>query len=603
MPVATTVCFESGVVRASSTSHIRTRCPLLSTTPDLTRNIVEPSTIDVYSSKIMKPLLCRCIRLAILVTVSVALLSLAQDRLLHSSYLRHRSLQLSRATYQQRPSIQYQQQNVNIEAAGSSTRGSFPTQIHEVESKRSIQNHEQMISTPGQQFGGSQQDYYLNGIQDSNMPRQAHFIPINDSQERDAGPQQRMNQSQQQNSWTINDSLQKDGSLRPDEYPTNTRGGYLERNGFKDRDHPLQQVTQSHGQVGATMHIPQTQALPQTLQSQLQSRQPIYSQFQTPETQQSNQLQVMSSQSVSGPGFIPPEKQVLQALNQHVTDSRLGVSVPEQDPECVVPDAAEKPVRHPVWTASYPGSGAKLTWKLIRAITGIFTSDDHDHNGRVEKGTIVAVKTHYPSHTPPEVFRSDKVKHISRAVLLTRNPINSIPSYHNFVYEQQNGLLNHSTRAPIEVWIRWRNNFFEQELLAWVDHQKYWLDNYPPDAFHLISMEQLTSPDRGPHALYKLGQFLANGEPDIAESLVPAERITCIWDMFVNSKVPGEAERRHSHRSGGPATYPFTSDQLDRMIVTLEKLKAEYRDSSDLVMILDEYVLAIQTTKTGIDQL
>lgn len=540
-----------------------------------------------------KALLSRSIRTAIIVLVSISLLELAHKRILSSSHLRHRSLQLSRDTYLQRPSSQYQQQSVHFEAAGSNAVG--------FESKQSIQNHQQVISPPRQQLGGSQQGPYLTGVQNSNTQQDTHSTPTNGSQNRDTETQQWMEQTQQQYSWTIKGNPQVDGSMRTDENTSNMRGGYVERKGIKEQDHPLQQVSHSYGQVGAIMPLPQTQELPQSWQAL--SRQPIYSQVQTPDTQQSDHIQAMPSQSVSGYGFIAQDQQTLHAQDQHVTDSRLGVSVPEPDSGCVVPDVAEKPVRHPVWTASYPGSGAKLTWKLIRAITGIFTSDDHDHNGRVEKGMIVAVKTHYPSHTPPEVFLSDKVKHISRAVLLTRNPINSIPSYHNFVYEQQNGLLNHSTRAPVDAWIKWRNTFFEEELRAWVDHQKYWLDNYSPDAFHLVSMEQLTSPERGPHALYKLGQFLAKGEPDIAESLVPAERITCIWDMFVNSKVPGEAERRNSHRSGGPAKYPFTSDQLDRMIAALEKLKTEYRDSPDLLMILDEYVLTIQTTKFGIDQL
>jgi hypothetical protein len=63
--------------------------------------------------------------------------------------------------------------------------------------------------------------------------------------------------------------------------------------------------------------------------------------------------------------------------------------------------------------------------------------------------------THFPSHTPEEVF--------SKPVL---NPLSSIPSYHNFVYEQMNKLRNHSTRASVEVWLKWRDEFFGNELRA-----------------------------------------------------------------------------------------------------------------------------------------
>jgi hypothetical protein len=219
---------------------------------------------------------------------------------------------------------------------------------------------------------------------------------------------------------------------------------------------------------------------------------------------------------------------------------------------------------------------------------------------------VVAVKTHFPSHTPVEIFDKDDLKRIGRAVLLTRNPINSIPSYHNFVYEVQNGLLNHSTRAPIEAWIKWRNALFEQELQAWVDHQKYWLDNYNnQEQFHLISMEHLTSDERGPATIQRLGQFLASGGQDISDAMVPYDRMPCIWDMFVHGKVPGERERRHSHRSGGPkGAYPFTEVQLDQMIGALAQFKAEYGSNHpDLAMILDEYIVTIQENKGKIEQM
>jgi hypothetical protein len=307
----------------------------------------------------------------------------------------------------------------------------------------------------------------------------------------------------------------------------------------------------------------------------------------------------------------PPEGQVPQQaplqqpqpqLRSSKEDSQLGVSVPDQNPDCEVPNAAEVAVTNPVWAASYPGSGAKLTWKLIRAITGIFTSDDHDHNGRVAKRMVVAVKTHFPSHTPAEVFEKDDLKRISRAVLLTRNPINSIPSYHNFVYEVQNSLLNHSTRAPIEAWIKWRNALFEQELQAWIDHQKYWLDNY--NDLHLISMEHLTSDDRGPATIQRLGQFLASGGNDISDAMVPYDRMPCIWEMFVHGKVPGERVRRHSHRSGGPKTYPFTEAQMEQMISAIAQFKNEYGPNHpDLAMILDEYIVTIQEHKGKLEQM
>ena len=120
----------------------------------------------------------------------------------------------------------------------------------------------------------------------------------------------------------------------------------------------------------------------------------------------------------------------------------------------------------PTLVASYPGSGAKLTWKLIRAITGIMTGDDVDHNGLVRKGQVVAIKTHYPTILSKEKFeatttiatttndaheeehqQSDVVNlsRIERSILLLRSPFHAIPSYYNFQYERSMNLENHST--------------------------------------------------------------------------------------------------------------------------------------------------------------
>lgn len=49
--------------------------------------------------------------------------------------------------------------------------------------------------------------------------------------------------------------------------------------------------------------------------------------------------------------------------------------------DCVIKPAL-KPTRPlaPTFTASYPGSGAKMTWNLVQALTGIVTGDEHRHN-------------------------------------------------------------------------------------------------------------------------------------------------------------------------------------------------------------------------------
>ena len=100
---------------------------------------------------------------------------------------------------------------------------------------------------------------------------------------------------------------------------------------------------------------------------------------------------------------------------------------------------------------AYPGSGAKMTWQLIEAMTGIVTGDDFNLNGHKN---IVSIKTYYPSNEGRPMEGADD---ILRAILLIRNPLHSIPSYFNFLYEYQNNLPGHSTKAPLEEWVKVRS--------------------------------------------------------------------------------------------------------------------------------------------------
>ena len=69
---------------------------------------------------------------------------------------------------------------------------------------------------------------------------------------------------------------------------------------------------------------------------------------------------------------------------------------PENGPDCRVPPALPPPQPiAPTFAASYPGSGAKMSWNLITGLTGVQTGDDWLLND-VEWNQAVTVKTHYP---------------------------------------------------------------------------------------------------------------------------------------------------------------------------------------------------------------
>ena len=75
------------------------------------------------------------------------------------------------------------------------------------------------------------------------------------------------------------------------------------------------------------------------------------------------------------------------------------------------------------YAASYPGCGARMTWNLVEALTGLETGDDWNNNGRGSE--VVTVKTHYPQSNGILPEFDDR---IHRAFIVIRNPMESIPS-------------------------------------------------------------------------------------------------------------------------------------------------------------------------------
>ena len=137
---------------------------------------------------------------------------------------------------------------------------------------------------------------------------------------------------------------------------------------------------------------------------------------------------------------------------------RLSVALPNGGCQITWPKPPP-PNTQITYAASYPGCGARMTWNLVEALTGLETGDDWNNNGRGEK--VVTVKTHYPQSNGILPEFDDK---INRAFLVVRNPMESIPSFFNHIYEMRNHLPVHSERAPLEEWIKWRDHYLEEEI-------------------------------------------------------------------------------------------------------------------------------------------
>ena len=186
----------------------------------------------------------------------------------------------------------------------------------------------------------------------------------------------------------------------------------------------------------------------------------------------------------------------------------------------------------PVFQASYPGSGARMTRFLVEAVTELrsgFGPWTHQRNRKK-----VTIKTHYPnpSEIPWEHNGEVRLKawevH-SRAILLIRHPLSAIPSYCSFTFEQASGMPHHSTRAPLDYWVRWRENFFDESLEGWATHLQYWMDGFTSENRVVISYESLVHPKTGPNDLYRIHMFLKFGS-----AIHPPQDIPCIWNKVVN---------------------------------------------------------------------
>uniref|UniRef100_A0A6V2G186 Sulfotransferase domain-containing protein n=1 Tax=Ditylum brightwellii TaxID=49249 RepID=A0A6V2G186_9STRA len=260
----------------------------------------------------------------------------------------------------------------------------------------------------------------------------------------------------------------------------------------------------------------------------------------------------------------------------------------------------------PTFSASYPGSGAKMTWVLIEAITGLQT-----HNDIMFDNTRYAVstKTHYPNREGTLLKGEENVP---RAIIVLRHPLDAFPSYFNYLYEMENHLENHSTRAPIQAWISWRDAHFEGQLQNWQHFVEYWMDKFSPADRVIICFEKIINDVYGPIEAGRLAEFLGRSD---GVNVHPPELIPCIWHKVVKYKDSNNARRRlesmeglakfdidpnsfalsdpsrpNSHRDGPKYIPPYNLQQLNAVKSMLSSLLDKYREESSLNPVLRKYI-------------
>lgn len=314
----------------------------------------------------------------------------------------------------------------------------------------------------------------------------------------------------------------------------------------------------------------------------------------------------------------------------------------------------------PTWQASFPGSGSRMTWNLVEALTGIRTNDDYDsHDRGYEK--VVAVKTHYPVKYARRGLRGSKRGFhnldplFGRAMVVLRNPMNAVPSYFNLQYEHANHLPNHSTRGPNREWLKYRddpNSGLAPQLVNYERFVEYWMEKYERRQLLLLSYEDMTDGMVGPLAAGRIAQFL--GEVEGVKPIKP-EAVTCVWETVVNFKRPPrsgmslgqrrdvpppaaelranskerqmqvsgnksnqssregqgdaainngnqeDAERRTHADPGkslrkGPKDRPYTAQNLADMVALFRRLESKYSHDEEFVRIMQSYIDAVSNT-------
>lgn len=318
--------------------------------------------------------------------------------------------------------------------------------------------------------------------------------------------------------------------------------------------------------------------------------------------------------------------------------NKRSLSVALANGGCLVTHA--KMTKYPIaqtWQASFPGSGARMTWMLAEALTGIRTNDDYDPRGRGFEN-VVAVKTHYP-------VKDARRKHnildplFGRAIVILRNPMNAIPSYFNLLYERKNHLPNHSTRGTNEDWIIYREDpgGYAYQFPKFEEFVEYWMEKYPErQQLLIVSYEDLTNNSTGPIAATQIANFL--GETEGVDPIA-AESIPCVWEAIVNyknvapptedtfkeakavlaaAKSPAPVEEvdvirsKNKRRLGvarvkkfpvdpsslrtGPKVRPYTEQNLADMVAMFQRLAEKYNYDEHFVRIMNSYIETASNT-------
>ncbi|KAK1741252.1 glycosyltransferase (family 10) [Skeletonema marinoi] len=279
------------------------------------------------------------------------------------------------------------------------------------------------------------------------------------------------------------------------------------------------------------------------------------------------------------------ERRQLRSASSTQQRRRLSNALTDGGCEITWPQPPQKPYET-AYAASYPGCGARMTWNLVEALTGLWTGDDWDSNNRGKR--VVTIKTHFPHDAGRLVPWDDE---IHRALVIIRNPMHAIPSFFNHIYEMKNHLPVHSQRAPVDAWIEWRDRLAAIQISRFEKFVDYWMERFLQlnDNRIFVSYERLTDDDMGAEEAIRMTRFLGQSE---GVTPIDIESVPCVWKSVVKYKESLKAsnnnqkqqERRrldplhHDSQRSGPTERPYTPELLSSMSDMLLRLIGKWGD-------------------------
>ncbi len=269
------------------------------------------------------------------------------------------------------------------------------------------------------------------------------------------------------------------------------------------------------------------------------------------------------------------------------------------------------------------------------------------------EGEVIALRTHYPYDADPSSSSSSYSssyssgasawdERVTRAFVVLRNPMASIPSHFDEMYAMAGHLPTSGGggAAARDAWVRWRDDRLPDQLLLYESFVSYWMERHAGrDGERLyFSYEGLVDAGTGPGEVVRLARFLEAGvrsnaivamgpppssssvggsavsatiaeeaeavvatipeeaeavvatiaeeaEAVVASSFVDAREVPCVWEAVVRAAMPGRgAEDRRSS-----ADRPFTAEDVAGISGMLSRLMERYSGHGRLRDILSEY--------------